>query len=71
MSNFSGKISENQVLDFRDGNLSSNEGSDTKQPVKEKGIFDQTIVESVYIDEEKKSEESEPKLRDLMNNFDA
>jgi len=43
-----------------DGKLSSNEGSDTKQPVKEKGIFDQTIVESVYIDEEKKSEESEP-----------
>jgi hypothetical protein len=60
LSNFSGKISENQGLDFEDGKLSSNEGSDTKQPVKKKGIFDQTIVESVYIDEEKKSDESEP-----------
>jgi hypothetical protein len=49
------------MSEFEIGKLSFDKDSDTKKPVKEKGIFDQTIVESVYVYEENKSgEESEP-----------
>ena len=58
-------------MDFEERMQSSNKGSDTKQPAKDIDIFDQTIEESVYVYNDKKSEESEPKLHNLMENFDA